>query len=133
MANMANIVVKKADGVTDVTFTALQPSSGDGVSAVWRCESVGSAAGLRPTLTLSSRWNGPRTARRLDAQVQYPQIYTDTATGLSAVRNRVVITVSAVIPVEMPDSDVAEAVMQAFNLFDSQLFTDSVKAGYAPT
>lgn len=133
MASMANIVVKKADGVTDVTFTALQPSSGDGVSAVWRCESVGAAAGLRPTLTLSSRWNGPRTARRVDAVFQYPQVFTDTATGLSAVRNRTVLNVSGVIPSEMPDSDLAEAINQCFNLFVSTLIKDSFKAGYAPT
>lgn len=133
MASIANIVVKKADGTTDITYTALQPSSGDGVPAVWRCESIGSAAGLRPTLTLSSKWNGPRTARRLDFVYQYPQVYTDTATGLSSVKNRAVISGSAVVPIEMPDSDVAEAIAQAFNLTDSALFTDSVKSGFSPT
>lgn len=133
MAQIANIVVKKADGVTDITFTALQPSSGDGVAAVWRSETVGSAAGHKPTLQMSSRWNGPRTARRVDISFQYPQLYTDSTTGLTAVKNRVPITVSAVIPSDMPDAEVGEAVAQAMNLVDSTLVVDSMKSGYAPT
>jgi len=110
MPTMANITVKKSDGTTDVTFSALQGSSGDGVAAVWRCESVGTAAGHKPSVTMTSRWNGPRTARRVDASFMYPQIATDTATGLTSVVNKVPVTISAVVPVAVPDTVVAESI-----------------------
>lgn len=133
MPTMANITVKKADGTTDVVYTALQGSSGDGVAAVWRNETVGSAAGHKPVVSMASRWNGPRTARRVDASFVYPQIATDTNTGLTSVVNKVPVTISAVVPAAVPDATVAEAIAQAINLFDSTLFVDSFKAGYAPT
>lgn len=133
MPSMANITVKKADGVTDITFTALQPSSGDGVPAVWRSETVGTAAGHKPVVSVNSRWNGPKTARRVDFSFMYPEIFTDTGTGLTSVNNRVPITLSALIPTGVPDTIIAEAVAQAANLIDSSLVVDCMKSGYAPT
>lgn len=133
MPSMANIVVKKADGTTDVTYTALQPASGDGVAAVWRNEAAGTSSAVKPTVSMSSRWNGPKTARRIDVSFVYPHTYTDANTGLALVKDKVPVTLSAVVPAAVPDTVVAEAVAQAMNLFDSTLFVDSVKTGYAPT
>ena len=133
MPSMANIVVKKADGATDVTYAALQPSSGDGVAAVWRNESAGTSSAVKPTVSMSSRWNGPKTARRVDVSYVYPHTYTDTNTGLVLVKDKVPVTLSAVVPAAVPDTVVAEAVAQAMNLLDSALFVESVKTGYAPT
>jgi len=133
MPSMANIVVKKADGVTNVTYTALQPASGDGVAAVWRNEAAGTSSAVKPAVSMSSRWNGPKTARRVDVSFVYPHTYTDANTGLVLVKDKVPVTLSAVVPAAVPDTVVAEAVAQAMNLFVSTLFVDSVKAGYAPT
>lgn len=133
MPSMANLTVKKADGTTDITYSVLQPSSGDGVAAVWRSETVGSAAGHKPVAQVTSRWNGPRTARRVDFSFSYPQIYTDANTGLTSVSNKVPVTCSVVVPTSVPDSVISEAIAQAINILDSTLLVDCFKAGYAPT
>lgn len=133
MPSMANITVKKADGTTDITFSALQPSSGDGVSATWRSETAGSQPNVKPTLAVSSRWNGPRTARRVDFSFMYPQKYTDSTTSLDAVANRLILSGNFLLPAAVPDSEISEAVAQGTNLLVSTLLRDVLKAGYAPT
>lgn len=47
MPNMANITVKKADGTTDVVYTALTPSAGDKTSARWSLTASSTKANLR--------------------------------------------------------------------------------------
>lgn len=133
MPIMADIIVKKSDNTTNVTYSALQPSSGDGVSATWRSETAGSQPNVKPTLVLASRWNGPRTARRVDFSFVYPQKYTDTATSLDAVANKVILSGNVLVPAAVPDTDIAEAIAQGTNLLVSTLVRDSFKIGYAPT
>lgn len=133
MASLANITVKKNDGTTDIVWTGVCPSSGDGVPALWRSETVGSAPGHKPTLELSTRYNGARTARRIDGKFIYPQIATDSTTGLTTVVNRVVANISMAVPDACPTTDINEAVSQMFNLLVSTLVKDSFKTGFAPT
>lgn len=133
MASLANITVKKNDGTTDIVWTGICPSSGDGVPALWRSDTVGSAPGHKPVLELSTRYNGARTARRVDAKFIYPQIATDSTTGLTTVVNRIVGNVSFAIPDACPTTDINEAVSQAFNLLVATLVKDSFKTGFAPT
>lgn len=130
---MSDITVKTADGTTDIVYSALTPSAGDKVPAQWRAETAGTAAGLRPTLSLRSEYNGPRTARRVDFTYQYPFVVTDTSTSTSSVKARIPFSGSMTIPVEIPDSVVAEAVAQSTNLLVSALLVSCLKAGYAPT
>lgn len=132
MPQLANIVVKKNDGVTDVTFTGIQPSAGDKAPAIWRNESVGSAVAHRPTLVLSSRNNGTGTARRLEGQAVFPSTVTGTD-GRVTVADRIIINVSGVIPNGVPSTEVNEAVSQALNLLAATLVKDSFKTGYAPS
>lgn len=133
MPQMADITVKKADGTTNIVYSALTPSAGDSVAAQWRSETAGTAAGLRPTLSLSSKWNGPRTARVLNGHYVYPEVVTDTTTSTSRVRNRIPIALTATIPAEIPQTIVDEAISQATNAFASVLFVASLKSGFAPT
>lgn len=63
MPSMANIIIKKADGTTDITYTALTPSSGDKVPAQWRVESIGTVAGNRPTFMIQTRFSADKQAR----------------------------------------------------------------------
>lgn len=133
MADMANIVVKAANGTTDVTYSKLNPSSGDGVSALWRNESAPGSMGHKPTFQVSTRWNGPKTARRCEGVFKMHQTATDSTTGLISIVNTIPISFSALVPVEVPDSVSAEAVAQAANLFASALIKESVKTGFAPT
>lgn len=133
MPSMANITVKKNDGTTDIVWTGVCPSSGDGVPAIWRSETVGSAPMHYPTLEVRSRFNGQKTARRVDSNFVYPQIATDTTTSLVSVVNRATFQSSAAIPMGMPAADIAEAVSQYANLLTAALIKDTHKSGFAPT
>lgn len=130
---MANITVKKNDGTTDIVYTAVAQSAGDKSPAVWRSNSVGAAAAHHPELRLSSQSNGTQTARRVNGSYSYPSLVTSTDTGITSVGDRFNLTVSGVIPLNMTDADLAEAVSQSLNLFASTLMKDSFKAGFAPT
>jgi hypothetical protein len=132
MPQISNLVVKKNDGTTDVTYTAVVPSAGDKTPALWRNQSVGSAAAHQPALSLMSRNNGTGTARRLDGSLVYPTTSTGTD-GKVTVSDKAIISISGVIPQGMPTADVNEAVAQAMNLFATALVKDSFKTGYAPT
>lgn len=133
MPAMANITVKASNGTTDVVYSALNPSSGDKVSALWRAEAAGVSSNLRPTLDMQSQWNGPRTARRITATYMYPYVFTNASTFEKSVRARIPITYSATVPVEIPDTEIAEAVAQFNNLLVSALAKDCIKLGFAPT
>lgn len=133
MASIADITVKKNDGTTDIVYTAMQPSSGDGVPAVWRSETGGTATAFKPTLSLSTRWNGAKTARRITAEYRYPQTATDSTTGLTNVVNVVPGSMSIVIPSTTPSSVSDEAVSQMINLLNSALIKGAFKNGYSPT
>lgn len=133
MANMANITVKKADGTTDIVYTALTPSAGDNTPAVWRSETAATINSGKPTATMVSKWNGAKNVRRSDIHFVYPQNAVDSTTNLTSVVNRIPIHLTAQIPQDVPDTVVAEAVAQAFNLFKATLVQDSVKSGYSPT
>lgn len=133
MPSMANIVVKKYDGTTDVTYNALTASAGDNVAAQWRSESAGSQNNAKPVLALTSKFNGNRSARRVEVQYRYPQMATDSTTGLATVVNLIPMTLSAAIPLGVPDTVVQEAVAQGLNLMGSDLVRLSIISGFAPT
>lgn len=133
MPSMANITVKKNDGTTDIVWTAVCPSSGDGVAAIWRSETVGTAPAHYPVLELRSRSNGQKTARRMDVVYAYPQTATDSTTTLTTVVNRIPFQLTAAIPSNVPATVIAEAVSQFANLLASTLLKDSFKAGFSPT
>jgi hypothetical protein len=132
MANMADITIKKYDGTTDIVFTAMSPSAGDATPSVWRSNSVSVAAGFRPMLSLSSRFNGPKTARRVDYSFVYPETAVNSTTGLTTVVNKVVISGSFALPENTPDTTKQEAVLQCLNLLKSALISGCLIAGYAP-
>lgn len=133
MPSMADIVIKKDDGTTNVTFVALNPSSGDSVPAYWRQEAMGTQANLKATCALRAAWNGPRDARRVQMDVSYPHVSTDTTTGLTSVVARIPFQITATVPASVPDTVVAEAVSQSANLLASTLAKACFKAGFAPT
>lgn len=132
MPDMADITVKKNDGTTNITFTKMVASAGDKAPAIWRSTTVGTAAGHQPELRMTSRSNGPGTARRVDIHFSYPS----TAVGSDGKTNiieRGVFDMSAVVPLGMPTADLNEYVSQGLNLLASTLVNSSMKAGFAPT
>lgn len=132
MPTAANITVKKNDGTTDVVYTNVAQASGDKNPAVWRNNTVGTAASHRPEFSVSSQSNGPRTARRLLIKGTYPTLVTGTD-GKTSVADRFIVDATAVVPQGMPDADVNEAVSQMMNLMAATLTKDQLKSGYAAT
>lgn len=133
MAAIADIVVKKFDDTTNVTYSALSASAGDNVAAQWRSEAAGSQSNAKPTLTMTTKFNGSRTARRVDINYRYPQVVTDSNTGLTTVVNQIPMTLSLALPSGAPDAVIQEAVAQGTNLLVSALVRSSLIAGFAPT
>jgi len=131
MSSIANLTVKKFDGTTDIVFTALVPSSGDKTPAVWRCESVGSAAAHKPTLRMQAQPNGAGNARWVKTEFAYPVTATNSTTGVTSVIGKVSLNASAVLPTDIPDATIREAVAQSVNLLKALLA--DIANGYAPT
>lgn len=132
MPQITNLTVKKNDGSTDVTYTAIQAAAGDKIPAVWRNNSVGLSPGVRPELRLQSQSNGPKTARRLDGTYQWPSTAVGTDGRVNVV-DRGILNISGVVPQGMTDADINEFVAQGLNLFASALIKQSFQSGYAPT
>jgi hypothetical protein len=126
------MTVKKNDGTTDVVYTLATPSSGDNTPAIWRNNTVGTAVAFRPEFRLLSKNNGPRTARRVEAQFVWPTTVTGSD-GRVSVSDRLPISISAAVPNGMVDTEIAEAISQGMNLLVQTLVKDSFKSGFAPS
>lgn len=133
MPNLANITVKKNDGVTDIVYTGQAPSGGDNVPAVWKATSVGTAQSHQPEFRLTAREAAKGAKRALRSTYQYPQIATNTTTGLTAVVDRLTADTNWNIPKNVPQAEINEFVSQYANLLVSQLVKDCAKSGYSAT
>lgn len=131
MPAIADIVVKKNDGVTNITYAAQTPSSGDGVPAVWRSTSVGTAPAHAPEFRLASRDAEKGKKRALRGTIVYPQIATNSTTGITAVANRFSAGVDVSYSKDMSQADINEAVAQFANLLTAALIQSCLKAGYS--
>lgn len=135
MPTMASITVKKADGTTDIVYDALAPAGGDGSQAVWR-QDTGAAAGLpvghRATLTMSTVWNGPRTARRGVLIFKRPYSVLNTTTNKYETTDEELFRLEFTLPSAIPGSELNEGVYQGMNLCASTLIKQAFAAGYAP-
>lgn len=131
MANATDITVKKYDLATDILYFGVQGSSGDGKSPAIYRSSVSGAVAFRPEMRVWARDNGTRTARRIDAVYTFPQLSTNTTTGVTSIVNRYGFNLSAVMPMEMPPTDCNEAVAQFFHLLNHARMKDVFRVGYA--
>jgi len=133
MPAIANITVKKNDGTTDIIWTGVQPSSGDGTPATWKSQTVGTASAHQPELRLSARDANKGSHRLLRLTFQYPQIATNSTTSVTSVVQKATSTLEMEIPKAMASADVNEAVSQLTNLIDSSLIVSCLKEGYSAT
>lgn len=133
MPQMANITIKKADGTTDVVYTALTPSSGDRTKAVWRVESIGAIPGNRPVLEISSKASQNGQARIVEGKMSYPETYTDSTTGVIAVRLRDVASFVTTVDQRGVDTTHNEMAAQFANLLKSALVQSIISTGYNAT
>jgi len=132
MTTAASITIKKADGTTDIVWTLLAASGGDSAPALWRSETAVGTIGQRPTFSIASRNNGPKTARRVDISGAFPSVYTNSTTGQTEVRGVIPFTCSFAVPTNISATDLNEAAAQLTNLIASTMAKTSVSTGYAP-
>lgn len=127
MPNQTNLVVKKNDGTTDVTFTAVTPSAGSDSPAVWRNAAIGSAVTHQPELRLVAKPGQAGKTDRLRATFVYPQIATNSTTGLTTVAERAFGSVDWTLPQGMSNIDVNEFAAQFANLLATALMKSCVQ------
>lgn len=132
MPAMANIAITKADGTTPQTLTAVTAAAGDGSAARWRLESIGATPAVMPTIELSSRWNGPKTARRVSITIVYPYAAVDSSGVVRVVERCVYKDGSSLIPQGVPQALADEFVTVVRLFINSTLCQQSMKSGYAP-
>lgn len=132
MPQMANITIKKADKVTDVTWVAKTPSAGDKSPAVFKNDSVGTVLAQRPTFTVVAADNGTRKARRIRTTTYWPKSRLDSA-GNIVVVGGASSEKSTLIPQDMTASEIAEFVYQEAALHLSVLLQAVGNEGYAPS
>lgn len=132
MPAISNITVKKADGTTDIIYTAVQPSSGDGVQAVWKAAG-GTAQAHQPELRCSARSVRNGAAREVRFSYMYPETATDTTTGLTKVVHRERGSFSFEFDTDSATTAVNEGSAQFSNLLGSATAKAIVQSGYGPT
>lgn len=130
----ANLVTKKADGVTDQTLVLVKAAAGDSAPAMWRIEAGFALPSAMPTVTVRSRSNGPGTARRTEIELTYPYVLVSSADQSVRVVSQVVIKGNSVlVPLNVPQSIVNEAVALFQGVMASAMIRDTLRSGYAPT
>lgn len=127
---IADITVKKADGATNVVYTAITASAGDRSPALWRSNTSATLRGNRTTISMEAHSNGPGTARRVTVKFSAPVVRT--IESQEVVVGTVPLEFSGVIPNGLTDSEITEAVEQAVNLLASTLIRQSIAIAYAP-
>ena len=133
MATATNLTVKKYDGTASVTYTVISGAPGDRLPAVYRNEAFAGIAGNRPVFTVSSKpvQNG-KNARVVEAKLQYPELFTDSTTGVTAVRLKDVISCASTIDLSGADTTHQETVAQFFNLCNDPAMRAVFVSGFAP-
>jgi hypothetical protein len=133
MPAMADLTtVKKADGTTNIAYTALIGSAGDKTAAVWRAPVVPNGVGPahQPELRMTSQWNGPRTARRLGFAFSYP--YVPLVGGVATLTDRALFEGSLLVPQGMSTTEINEAAYQCLSALGQSLVKQAAAAGWAP-
>lgn len=131
MPQMANVTVKKADGTTDVVYTALTPSAGDTIPAKWRSDSASAVVANRPTQSMLSSDTARRDARKVVLRGKYP--VERTINGAAVQVGVIPLELSGVFGFQFTQAEIDEAVMQHINFCAANLPRDCFKSGYAPT
>lgn len=136
MANIASITIKKFDGTTDIVYDGIVGFGGPNDPALWRQDTGAAAAlpiGMRATLTLGGKWNGPRTARQVPFTFAYPYATQNSTTTLYSADNKALFQGIATLPVAIPMNVLNEAGYQFGNLMAAALIKSSLASGFPPT
>lgn len=133
MPTQTNITVKKADGTTDVVYTAICPAAGDGSAAIFKNKTVGTTVGQQPELrmTATAKGNAAEPARSVKTTYKYPRSVSNVTTGEIILKPGLMIKFEAIQSQVMPAAELAEGVHQGCNLVASALFKQCVIDGFA--
>lgn len=131
MAAIANITIKKADGTTDVVYTALTGAPGDGAPAKWRNEDVTLPIGQRATLTALAKPNGRADARQVQIRVRRPVVRV--VNSVPTLIGTIPFEINATLGEQYTQAEIDEAVAQSLNFAAVVAIRDVFKTGYAPT
>lgn len=131
MPQMANVTVKAANGTTDVVFVSKVAAAGDSSAARWSVDAANASRQLRPTASVQTAFNGPRTARRVNIQVSFPIVREigGVPTQVGAFPG----SFSAVVPTIATDAEANEFAAQFTNFIAATLIKEVVSVGYAPS
>lgn len=131
MPAFADIVIKKADGTTNVTFVGQQRSSGDSSPARY-AQTVGYPIPTRrPQLSIAaSPYGTSGLVRRIRMDGVFPIVVS--VGGGDKVVNVALSGCTVLLPLEAPLSDVTEGVHQLLNAAASAAMKESAISGYAP-
>ena len=133
MPSAANITVKKNDGTTDVVYTSKGPAAGDNSPAIWRNETVGTAANHRPELRLASKDGTNGSKRKMRATYVWPEIATNSTTGIVSVVDKSAFALDFELSKNMTQTNIDECVSQFANLLASALIKQCLKDGFSAT
>lgn len=134
MPTMANVTVKKNDGTTDQLYTAVRGSQGPSVPAILRNMSPGTALAHKPEVWISSRNLGSsgKTVQEVKVTGKWPQIATNTTTGVTSVVDTARMKATFELPMSMATVDRDEFASQMTNILAAALLKSSIKEGDAP-
>lgn len=130
MANIANVTVKKTDGTTDVTFTAIAGAATDGQPAIWQNTAGSTIRAYRPSLSMKAKLNGTKQARRVDVMGLFPVVRA--ISSVDTLVGKIPLDFSVPVPEWATDAEVNEAIDQFLNLLASSHVRTHIKSGYAP-
>jgi len=133
MSVMANITVKKADGTTDIVYTAAAASAGDSIPAVWRSNSVSTIIAHRPKLTLSLRDNATKTGRAFQLALLYPHVFTNVGSGEITLLGNSLFRCEGLLFSGIDAAAKKEMIYQGGNLLVSSLIRAALEEEYAPS
>lgn len=124
---MADITIKKNDGVTDIVWNNSSPGGGDGVPAKWAPSSVGASVAKRP---VAKFWMQSTTGATRVARFTTSHPIVDSVSG--AVVGYITTSEEVKVPAIASDVEVNEAITQSGNLRDHSLIVTSLQQGVAP-
>lgn len=131
MPIMADIVIKKADNTTDVTYTALQAAGGDGIAARWANKTVGTTPAEYPSFAVKAQSNGPATSRRVTGTFRWPATQQDSG-GNIVIAGGGNGSFTYLMPQNLPSTTIKEQAYQFGNLIASAIIKQTIEEGFAP-
>lgn len=130
MAQLANITVFKADGTTNVTYTAIRPAAGD-EPAVFRNQTVGTSLSQQPEFLCRARdiVKKKEPMSLVTSSYKWPRAVTNPSTGQVDIFDGVTVTVVVEASKNFDALTRKEAIHQALNLTASNSFKGAADEG----